>query len=414
MHAITFKNVSKVYEKYPNLKSSFLDKLGFGAFFNISSESFRALDDLTFSIEKGQRIGIIGRNGAGKTTLLKLITQNFIPTSGKIDINGNVQALMQTGIGFHNELSGIDNIRSALAFNNLRRSEWKKVINDILEFVELDEFIDQPLKTYSLGMKARLEFAVATSIHPDILIIDEVLGAGDGYFSHKSAQRMHELTHSGCTLLMISHSLSQLQQFCEYGLLLNKGQVVEYGLINDVIKTYEKVLQPTVEVKSAILNTKNHTPVEYALLSKEIIDEKGNHFATVNFKGLNSKGDPFQPGDHLNIEYNPSTSYEETHLSQADNVIYQIYLNDHIGICEIEKKLTTSSPIRVVLDPFLLGGGEYYVNMVLRKKDKVIFSQKLGKFNVYHANDACMPLFYHPVRMKIQGKDVEQVIDCHQ
>lgn len=413
MHAITFENVTKVYKKYPDLKSSFLDRLGLGAVFNVSYESFKALDNLNFSIKKGQRLGIIGKNGAGKTTLLKLITQNFMPTSGKIHVNGSVQALMQTGIGFHNELSGMDNIRSALAFNNLKRSEWKKVIDDILKFVELDEFIDAPLKTYSLGMKARLEFAVATSIHPDILIVDEILGAGDGYFSRKSAQRMHQLTHSGCTLLMVSHSLSQLQEFCEYGLLLDKGQIIQYGLINDVIKAYEKMLQPTLKVESEILNKKAHTLVEHILLSKEVIDEKGNHFATVTFKGMNAKGEPFQPGDHLNIEYNPSISYEETQLSQADDVIYQILLNDHLGICEIDKKLTISTPSRVVLDPFLLGGGEYYVNMLLRKKGKVIFTQKLGKFNVYHANDACVPLFYHPASLKIQGNNVRQVVDCH-
>lgn len=240
--AIEINNVSKSYIIYPSSKHLIMEAFGLYKLFPKAKKifnTFDALKSINISIQKGERLGIIGRNGAGKSTLLKLITGNFKPTVGSIQVNGTVQAMLQTGLGFHEDLSGRDNIRASLLFNNLSSKEVTSAEVDIIEFCELGEFIDYPIKTYSLGMLARLQFACATAVHPDILIVDEVLGAGDGYFSGKSAYRMEKLTNSGCTLLLVSHSMAQILQFCENAIWIENGEIVASGKSLDVVKAYE-------------------------------------------------------------------------------------------------------------------------------------------------------------------------------
>jgi lipopolysaccharide transport system ATP-binding protein len=205
-------------------------------------KEFRAIDGISFEVPRGGRLAIIGRNGAGKTTLLKLISGNFAPTSGRLEVAGSVQALMGTGLGFHPEFTGLENIKASLHFNGLSRAEFATAVEDILDFCELGEFVDQPFKTYSLGMQARLMFATATAIRPDILIVDEVLGAGDAYFSAKSSARMQALASSGCTLLLVSHSTAQVLQFCERAIWLEEGRVRMIGDAFPVVKKYEEFI----------------------------------------------------------------------------------------------------------------------------------------------------------------------------
>lgn len=203
---------------------------------------FHALHDINFTIARGERIGLVGRNGAGKTTLLKLITDNFEPSSGRVLVNGSVQALMQLGLGFHPEFSGLENIRSALSYNGLVGKELEEAVEDVIDFVELGDFLNQPLKTYSLGMNARLQFAAATAIRPDILLVDEVLSAGDSYFSAKSAFRMDKLAKSGCTLILVSHSWQQIQQYCNRCIWLLDGRVHMDGPTHEVMAKYEVMI----------------------------------------------------------------------------------------------------------------------------------------------------------------------------
>lgn len=235
--AIVFNNVCKTYHLYQNKWQMVKDALGFKN--GTPLQEFHALKEINLTIKKGERIGLIGRNGAGKSTLLKLITGNFKTTSGTIVINGSVQALMNTGLGFHPDFTGLENIKASLLYNGLTKEQFDDAIHDIIDFVELGEFLDQPIKTYSLGMQARLYFAVATAIHPEILIVDEVLGAGDAYFSAKSADRMKKLTNTGCTLILVSHSTQQILQFCEKAYWLEAGKIVMQGETIEVIKAYE-------------------------------------------------------------------------------------------------------------------------------------------------------------------------------
>lgn len=245
--AVQLDEVSKVYRLYGSPREQVLDSLGFNRLLfrkgRIAYREFHALRNISLTVRHGERVGIIGRNGAGKTTLLKLITRNFAPTTGAVEVNGSVQALMQMGLGFHPEFSGYENIRSSLLYNGLAGAEFEEALADVIDFVELGEFLHQPMKTYSLGMGARVQFAAATAIKPDILIIDEVLGAGDAYFSAKSADRMEKLVSSGCTLFLVSHSMQQVLQFCERALWLEEGRIVLEGESLEVVKAYEEFSQ---------------------------------------------------------------------------------------------------------------------------------------------------------------------------
>lgn len=243
--AISVKDVGKTYRLYDNLTEQALDVLGLAPLRFWRKLRYRehpALRDVKLEISRGERVGIIGRNGAGKSTLLKLITGNFSPTVGDIELTGKVQALMHVGLGFHPEFTGYENIEVALAYSGLPRNEVARAVEEVIDFVELGDFLHQPMKTYSQGMQARIMFAAATAIRPDILIVDEILGAGDAYFSAKSALRMRRLANSGCALLLVSHSMEQVLQFCERAIWLERGSIVMDGETLTVVKAYEEFI----------------------------------------------------------------------------------------------------------------------------------------------------------------------------
>ncbi len=245
--ALRFSNVGKTFPLYETPGQRALDAFGFYRLvpraLRPQFPSFDALADISFSVSKGERVGVIGRNGAGKTSLLKLVTDNFKPSRGTIERNGTVHSLMQTGIGFSNEMTGRENIHAALAYNGLPESEMLRVVDEIIDFCELGDHLDQPLKTYSLGMGSRLQFAVATAVDPDILIIDEILGAGDVYFTHKSAARMKGFVERGATMLIVSHSMQQILEFCDRVIWLDRGRLVMDGPALEVIDAYEVYLE---------------------------------------------------------------------------------------------------------------------------------------------------------------------------
>ncbi|MCA0417179.1 MAG: ATP-binding cassette domain-containing protein [Proteobacteria bacterium] len=247
--AIRFENVSKIYRLHGSQKDQLIEALQlyrYGLKPRTPPKEFSALAGIDWKVLKGQRVGIVGRNGAGKTTLLKLICGNFAPTSGNVDIFGRVQALMNVGIGFHPDFTGRENVNSSLHYNGLSRAEHQAAVEGIIDFCELGEFIDQPFKTYSLGMQARLMFGTATAIRPEILIVDEVLGAGDAYFVAKSKRRVDKLISQGCTMLLVSHAMGQILELCDRAIWLDQGRIRMEGDAFLVVKAYEEYLHGTV------------------------------------------------------------------------------------------------------------------------------------------------------------------------
>lgn len=277
--AISFDQVSKAYRMYGSPFKQLVDVCFRRKEKQNDKNIFYALKDLSFEVRRGERIGLVGRNGSGKTTTLKLITQNFLPTKGKVTVNGSVQALMQTGLGVHPEFSGYDNIKASLIYHGLSKEGLRDAIEDVVDFVELGDFLHQPFKNYSMGMQSRLLFATATAINPDILIIDEVLGAGDSYFSAKSADRMKRLANSGCTLLLVSHSTSQVLQFCDKAIWLEAGEKIMEGSALNVVKAYEEyTMRLTIEAsKKAMSETKDGSVIQSKWLRQKLLSEVFQH-----------------------------------------------------------------------------------------------------------------------------------------
>lgn len=252
-NSIELSDLGKCYKLFTRQADRVLCAFGMDRFLpwhKTPYQEFWALRHLDLRIRKGERIGIIGPNGAGKSTLLKIISGNIRPTEGRVHVQGRIQALLELGTGFHPEFTGRENIRASLALNGLSSVAIVDREDEIIDFAELDEFIDQPLKTYSAGMGARLAFSTATAIEPEILIIDEVLGAGDAYFAGKCLERMRRLTHeSGATVLFVSHDLASVQALCDRIIWIQRGTVRMDGDPLDVIKQYSAFVRKEEDIR---------------------------------------------------------------------------------------------------------------------------------------------------------------------
>jgi lipopolysaccharide transport system ATP-binding protein len=208
-----------------------------------SGEIIWALKDVSFEVKAGEVLGILGRNGAGKSTLLKILSRITEPSSGRALVNGRVGSLLEVGTGFHPELSGRENIYLSGAILGMRKEEIDRKFDEIVDFAEVEQFIDMPVKRYSSGMYVRLAFAVAAYLEPDILLVDEVLAVGDVAFQQKCLSRIKSLTLDGMTILLVSHNLAAIQSSCNRAIFLLKGMLVENGPTLDVIQRYQMSLQ---------------------------------------------------------------------------------------------------------------------------------------------------------------------------
>src|SRR5262245_41998682 len=249
--AVNVRGVAKVYRLYGRRLAQVLDLFGIRLPWQRPRfQEFWALRDVDIEVRKGERVGVIGRNGAGKSTLLRIIAGTLAPTEGSVSVCGKVQALMELGTGFHPDFSGRENVFAALAYQGVTGRQAQRKFEEVVDFSELEDFIDQPVRTYSAGMYARLAFSVATSIQPEILIIDEVLGAGDAYFAGKCIERMRQLTEeSGATVLFVSHDLASVQRLCTRALWLDRGRLLLDGDTLTVSKAYAAAVREQEEVR---------------------------------------------------------------------------------------------------------------------------------------------------------------------
>lgn len=233
---ISFKNVTKEYKLYKNdkarFKGLFLKKTPF--------KLKRAVNNLSFEVKKGEGVALIGRNGAGKSTILKMVTGVCYPTKGEIYVEGKISALLELSSGFDPESSGIDNIYLKCSLMGMSNEEIDAVLDDIKDFADIGDYIDQPLRSYSSGMKSRLGFAISVNVNPDILIVDEALSVGDKNFRKKCIKRVREImADNNVTLLFVTHSLSTAREFCQRGIVLEKGKKLFEGPIEEAIEFYD-------------------------------------------------------------------------------------------------------------------------------------------------------------------------------
>lgn len=221
-------------------------------------ETFWALDDVTFDVRQGEVVGIIGRNGAGKSTLLKILSRITEPTRGRAEIYGRVGALLEVGTGFHAELTGRENIFLSGAILGMRKTEIARQFDAIVDFAEVEQFIDTPIKRYSSGMYMRLAFAVAAHLEPEILLVDEVLAVGDAAFQKKCLGKMEDVAGQGRTVFFVSHNTQAVRQLCTRGILLEKGRVVADGPTDETMAIYnQRLREMRIDAETGINNPEN-------------------------------------------------------------------------------------------------------------------------------------------------------------
>ncbi len=235
-NAIEVKNLVKKFKVYHDKGKNLKDKL---LFWNRNKyENRLVLDGISFSIKKGEAVGLIGHNGCGKSTTLKLLTKIMYPSSGSVEVKGKVSALIELAAGFHPDMSGLENIYINSSIFGLTKKQIDAKLDDIIKFSELGDYIDNPVRTYSSGMYMRLAFSVAINVEADILFIDEILAVGDVAFQEKCFKRLQEVKASGTTIVIVSHSLGQIEKICDRSIWIDSGKIRMEGKPVDVHKEY--------------------------------------------------------------------------------------------------------------------------------------------------------------------------------
>ena len=365
--AIRVKDLTKKYKLYQKRSERLAN--AFGKEKNI--KEFYALKGVSFEISKGECVGIIGHNGAGKSTLLKLLTGVAFPTSGEIEINGRLASMLELGSGFNPELTGIENIYFNGSLNGLTKEEIDGKLKDILEFADIGNFIEQPVKNYSSGLFARLAFAVAINVDPDILIVDEILSVGDVGFQVKCMEKFNEFKKKGKTILYVSHGLGTVKKFCDRAIWLQKGEVIDDGNSVIVVERYYNLnfnpanIEQLKDHKSDIINSivvkSNKKNVEY--LEKLDLEVEYDLIS-------NDLKDPNIVLEFRKTDYEPGTT--------RGNDQFVCGINSKDNIKNIPFNLGVNK-LKVSLNKINLVAGVYYIDFVLRDGEEEVYR----KINVY-------------------------------
>lgn len=378
---IQVENIGKTYKLYNKPIYRLMDIL------KLSSKPryklYHSLEDINFEICKGDIVGIIGRNGAGKSTLLKILAGVITSTSGALKVNGKISALLELGAGFNSDYTGIENIYLNGAIMGYNRSEMDKKLTEITTFADVGEFINQPLKAYSSGMFARLAFAVAISVNPDILIVDEILSVGDMRFQIKCMDKMMELMNNGTTVIFVSHDLNAIRRFCKTGIFIESGKISAIGEINEVADQYIEFLKQLDNDNANAVFPKFNDNFPKGTIAKiadvTLINSKNQSINTLQYD------EPVQ----VKITYDV---YDDTIDLSVLGVA--IYSSNEEYICGLNtlldsKKISWKYGRNVFyidyFDGLMLVGGEYYFYVALFEKSATVcidFNKTSTEFTV--------------------------------
>jgi lipopolysaccharide transport system ATP-binding protein len=374
--AIVVQGLGKKFKKFPSNYPRKVKHLLTGSLLKTGSrESFWCLRDVSFEIHQGQMLGIIGPNGSGKSTLLRLIGGVGRPDEGSISVNGRIGALFDLGVGFHYDLSGRDNIFIGGVAAGLTRRQILKRFDEIVSFSELENFLDYPLRTYSSGMKMRLAFAVAANIDPDILIIDEVLYVGDLAFQSKCLERIQHFRLNGCTVLLVTHDIQQVENFCDNAIWLKQGKVYGQGSPQQITQAYAEEMVQETKRKTDLALTGSTTQNDKSLqLNKNRFGSLEIEITGVCLKGsLGVQIMEYSIGDSLRIEID-----YESHLSAVDPIFGVTITDAQDHICcemlhENDRPQLNDDRRRgtmiLEIERLDLNGGEYFVNVGIYEKN---------------------------------------------
>ena len=296
--AIKVNDVSKLYKLYDKPSDRFKEALGLTK--EKRYKEHYALHNVSFEVKKGQTVGIIGTNGSGKSTMLKIITGVLSATEGNVDVEGRISALLELGAGFNQEYTGMENIYLNGTMMGYSKEEVDLRLQTILDFADIGDFINQPVKTYSSGMFVRLAFAVAINIDPEILIVDEALSVGDVFFQAKCYHKFEEFKKNGKTILMVSHDLGSIAKYCDKVILLNKGHLVEEGEPKEIVDLYKQILvseaegreldEKQPEIDDVELNNDGKLWKNILMQNPNVLDYGDKEAEIVDFAIIDNKG----------------------------------------------------------------------------------------------------------------------------
>ncbi len=395
-YAVSVRNVTKRYrihyEKNPSLKETIIHLR------RTNFIEFLALDDVSFDVKRGETLGIIGPNGSGKSTMLKLISRILKPTRGEVIVNGTISALLELGAGFHPDLTGRENIFINAAILGMKRRDVEKKFNEIVEFSELEKFIDMPVKNYSSGMYMRLGFSVAINVNPDILLVDEVLAVGDQAFQAKCYKVIYDFIKQGKTIIIVSHDLGTIQDLCNRVIFLKNGKIEQIGGPVAVVSSYrefveniemeraheqqkeerKKIFQTIIENNQKVISGEDIDRLAATNLGNNVINRFGSGDAEItDIRLLDSKGqqiDFCKYGDEVSIEF------DAVFKAEVEDPIFGMRIVDFKGntVYGTNNRLNnivvgTLKPgdrVKVVFkNKIVLMGGVYYVSPAVGYKD---------------------------------------------
>lgn len=334
--AIKVQNLTKIYKLYEKPIDRLKESLS--PFKEKYHNDFYALNDINFEIKKGETVGIIGKNGAGKSTLLKIITGVLTPTSGQVEVNGKISSLLELGAGFNPEYTGIENIYLQGAIMGKTKDEIDKALNNILDFADIGDFVKQPVKSYSSGMFARLAFAVAINVNPDILIIDEALSVGDAKFQRKCFAKFEELQKKNITILFVSHDLESIKSYTSKSIYIKEGRVVSNDKSENSVNLYLNDIFPKLQKeqsKAPMTNTALRSDDgEFTIPKGKELKNFGLGFANfdkITINGIN--GNRFSGGENATVNVYISWDSKEVvkicnSKSLEKNIIVGMYIEN--------------------------------------------------------------------------------------
>ena len=401
---IKIENVTKKFRLYSDRPLSIKENIVRGM--KNTYKEFYALNDVSFEVKKGSTIGLIGKNGSGKSTLLKMINRTMFPDKGKITINGKIASLIELGAGFHPELSGRENIYNNATIFGFSKEEIDKRLPEIIEFSELEEFIDNTLRTYSSGMYARLAFSVAIHVDADILLVDEILGVGDINFQAKCANKIYEMKRNGTTIILVTHDMSTIDRLCDYAVWLDHGKKIAEGSPKKIQNAYLKYMaeeqeerQKIEETKAKVEEKEKNIKVEEKDVRKKIT-HLGEHFGNGNViftscKLLDEKG-----VDRRSFNTGQKVKLQVEYLCQVDPADLQVNIGFEISSTQgiyiygtntsregyKKVKLQKKGIIEVELENLRLLPGDYNIGIAiadLEEKASYDHYRSITQFKMY-------------------------------
>lgn len=378
---IEVKNLTKIYKLYKKPLYRVIDAMCNTKHY----EEYKSLNNVSFTINKGDAVGVLGKNGAGKSTLLKILTGVVQPTDGSVDINGKIAAILELNSGFDEELSGYENIYIKGIMLGFTKIEIDEKIDEIISFADIGKHIYQPVRTYSSGMKSRLGFAIAVSVNPDVLIVDEALSVGDDIFKTKCLAKMTEFRKAGKTIFFVSHSLFTVKSFCTKCMWLKDGELIEYGETGKVTALYENFLKEEKAKKTEELKKKASTKSDNMLERKDYIN-------TTKFKFGNKDG-IFSYGEDIKYSFIYDVK-KELHDLRWSFTIWdadkkEIYSSDKRSNNYLVNSELGKHRLSIKLEDISLLPGKYYLSGEIRDGAGMLYRGYANKkpFTIETIND---------------------------